>query len=233
VADGATTITATDPSSPISGTAALTVTPALPVPSELVAITVAPAVGALAPGATQQFTATGIYSDSSSQDLTDDVAWSSSVPGTATVSNDTGSQGLATAVADGATTITATDPSSTISGTAALTVTPVAPPPVSPAPAPAQLITNPKSGKRKAAITASGDHFTPGDVVTVTYLSGLRARKRASTVLCSTTVASDGTFSCGGSIPRMSRSGKKGQHTIVALDPQGDKSTSTFTLVRR
>jgi len=234
VAEGAATITASYPSALISGTAALTVTPlSSPIPATLVAVTVSPAVSSVAAGATQQFTATGIYSDSSTQNLTDVVTWSSSVAGTATISNASGSQGLATAVADGATTITATDPSTPISGTAALTVTPVAPPPMSPAASPAQLVTTPKSGKRKAPITASGDHFSPGGVVTVTYLSGLKSRKRASTVLCSTTVAQDGTFSCGGTVPRMARSGKKGQHTIVAVGPDGTKSTSTFTLVRR
>ena len=45
---------------------------------------------------TQQFTATGTYSDLSTANLTDSVTWSSSLTGTATVSNTSGSQGLAT-----------------------------------------------------------------------------------------------------------------------------------------
>ena len=95
VATGATTITAT--SGLISGTAVLTVTPAV-----LVSITVSPATASVAAGDTQQFTATGTYSDLSTADLTDSVTWSSSVTATATVSNTSGSQGLATGVATGA-----------------------------------------------------------------------------------------------------------------------------------
>src|SRR5262249_31727338 len=53
---------------------------------------------------TQQFTATGTYSDSSTQDVTNQVAFASSSPGVATVT----AGGLATAVAPGATTISAT-----------------------------------------------------------------------------------------------------------------------------
>ncbi len=56
---GATTITAT--SGLILGTAVLTVTPAV-----LVSITVAPTTASIAAGDTQQFTATGHYSDLSS-----------------------------------------------------------------------------------------------------------------------------------------------------------------------
>jgi hypothetical protein len=59
-------------------------------------------------GSTKQFAATGTFSDSSTQDLTFDVTWSSS-PGTfATISNDQASKGLATATAIGVETITAT-----------------------------------------------------------------------------------------------------------------------------
>jgi uncharacterized protein YjdB len=119
VADGATTITATDPSSLIQGTAVLTVLPAV-----LVGITVSPTTASVAAGDTQQFTATGVYSDLSTADLTDSVTWSSSLHSAATVSNASGSQGLATGVGPGATTVTATDLSSLIQGTAVLTVTP-------------------------------------------------------------------------------------------------------------
>jgi uncharacterized protein YjdB len=66
--------------------------------------------------ATQQFTATGTYSDSSTADLTSTATWSSSDTSLATIS----SSGLATGVAVGSATITAT--SGSVSGTAALTV---------------------------------------------------------------------------------------------------------------
>ena len=112
---GAVTITATDPSTGIPGTAALTVTPAV-----LVSIAVTPPVASIGDGQSEQFTATGTYSNLSTQNLTNSVTWSSSKAATASIS----STGLATGVATGAVTITATDPSTGIPGTAALTVTP-------------------------------------------------------------------------------------------------------------
>ena len=119
VADGAATITATDPTTSIEGVAAVTVLPAV-----LLAVTVSPLVASIPAGETEQFTATGHYSDGSKQDLTDSVTWASSSSGTATVSNAAGSQGEVTAVADGAATITATDPTTSIEGVAAVTVLP-------------------------------------------------------------------------------------------------------------
>ena len=156
VANGVVTITATDPSTGIPGTAALTVTPAV-----LVAITVTPPVGTIAVGRTEQFTATGLYSNLSTQNLTDSVTWSSSNTSTATVS----AKGLATGVADGLATITATDPSTGIPGTAVLTV----------GLSVTALTMNPSSGPKKTPVDFSGVGFTPGDVVTVTYMSGKEA----------------------------------------------------------
>src|SRR5438034_892348 len=101
VAVGTTTITAT--LGGVSGSTTLTVTAAI-----LSTITVTPTTPSIANGTTRQFTATGTYSDSTTQDLTTQVAWSSSSPGVATISNAGGSQGLATSVAAGTTTITAT-----------------------------------------------------------------------------------------------------------------------------
>ncbi len=115
VAVGSTTITAA--SGTISGSTTLTVTSA-----SLMSIQVAPTNPRIAIGTTRQFTATGIFSDTTSQDITASVAWSSSSTTVATVSNTAGSKGLATAVAAGPTTITAT--SGTISGSTTLTVTP-------------------------------------------------------------------------------------------------------------
>ncbi len=207
-------------------------TPLPPLPATLVSIAVAPPAANVAVGAGEQFTATGLYSDLSTQNLTDAVVWSSSSSSTATISNTPGSQGLATGVADGAATITATDAASPLPGTAVLTVTPLTLP-VSPAPPVPQLALTPASGKRKVPVLARGSGFTPGNAITITYLSGLKAHKRASTVLCRTVAASNGTFSCHGTIPRPRRSGKKGNHTIEATDTSGGMSTSNFTLVRR
>ena len=100
----------------ISGTTTLNVTN-----SALVSIAVTPANPSITMGTTKQFTATGIYGDNSTQDLSDQVTWSSSTGAVATISNAAGSKGLATSVAAGSTTITATV--GTVSGTKTLTVT--------------------------------------------------------------------------------------------------------------
>jgi uncharacterized protein YjdB len=72
----------------------------------LQSITVTPANGNLAIAGTQQYVATGNYSDGP-QTLTTQVTWASSNAGVATISNAGGSKGLATGVANGTTTITA------------------------------------------------------------------------------------------------------------------------------
>ena len=53
----------------------------------LVSIEVTPADPSIANGLTQQFTATGLYTDNSTQDLTTEVTWASSDQAVATVSN--------------------------------------------------------------------------------------------------------------------------------------------------
>ena len=88
----------------------------------LSSISVTPAPPAnLAVGATQQFTATGIFTDGSTEDITSEVTWISDTPATATISQN----GLATGVAVGTTNITAYIPG-TLSSPAVL-VTVVAP----------------------------------------------------------------------------------------------------------
>ena len=86
----------------------------------LISISVTPASVSIAPGTTQQFIATGTYSDNSTQNLTGSATWVSSNTAVATVSSISPTRGLAQAVAAGAATITAT--SGTVSGTATLTV---------------------------------------------------------------------------------------------------------------
>jgi uncharacterized protein YjdB len=111
---GSSTITAT--SGAVSGSTTLTVTAAT-----LVSIDVTPASPGIAKGTTQQFTATGVYTDASTQDLTTAVTWSSSDTAVATISNAAGSEGLATGADVGSSTITAT--SGAVSGSTTLTVT--------------------------------------------------------------------------------------------------------------
>src|ERR1019366_8569500 len=110
VAVGTSTISAT--SGAISGSTLLTVTPA---PLQSIAVT--PANPSIAKGATQQFTATGTYSDSSTQNLTASVTWASGTTTVATIA----AGGLASGVAVGTSTISAT--SGAISGSTVLTVT--------------------------------------------------------------------------------------------------------------
>ena len=82
----------------------------------LTSIAVTPANNSVVLGGTQQYIATGIYSDSSTQNLTSTVTWTSSIPAAATIN----AAGLATGIAAGSTTIKAT--SGAISGSATLTV---------------------------------------------------------------------------------------------------------------
>src|SRR3989441_66197 len=84
----------------------------------LKSIAVTPANKTLKPADTQQYTATGTFTDGSTQDLTGSVTWASSDTTVATI---TTTGGLATAVANGTTTISATDPVTTISGSTTLT----------------------------------------------------------------------------------------------------------------
>ena len=55
-------------------------------PPTLTSIAVTPANGTLTIGGTQQFTATGTYSDSSTLDVSNQVTWASSTPASATIS---------------------------------------------------------------------------------------------------------------------------------------------------
>ncbi len=78
---------------------------------------VAPAAPAIPLGGTQQFTATGSYSDGSTQNLTTTATWSSSNTAVATIA----AGGLATSAGAGSATISAA--SGTVTGSTTLTVT--------------------------------------------------------------------------------------------------------------
>jgi trimeric autotransporter adhesin len=82
----------------------------------LSSISVTPQSQTLVAGTQQQYTATATYSDGSFGDVTTSVTWASNNTGVATIST----SGLATAVATGTTTISAT--LGTVNGTATLTV---------------------------------------------------------------------------------------------------------------
>jgi trimeric autotransporter adhesin len=109
VASGTATITALFAG--VAGQASLTVTDA-----KLTSITVTPGSATIALDGSQQFIATGNFSDGSTEDLTAQVTWESSAVSVATVSAD----GFASTAGAGKTTITAT--MNNVSGTASLTV---------------------------------------------------------------------------------------------------------------
>src|SRR5580700_4061198 len=127
VAPGSNTITAT--LSGVSGTAILTVQP-----QSLTVIAITPNPASLIVGATQQFTATGTYNDGSTANVTSLASWTSSTPSVATIN----STGLATGVASGSTTITASlggvsaATAVTVAGVSSISVAPASPSPGSP-----------------------------------------------------------------------------------------------------
>jgi len=96
----------------MTATASLTVNPAV-----LTNIVVTPVTTVVGVNGNAQFTATGVFSDNSTQDLSSQVIWTSSNGAFATID----ATGLATGVSTGTLTITAT--SGTISGSATLNVT--------------------------------------------------------------------------------------------------------------
>jgi uncharacterized protein YjdB len=98
----------------LTGTATINYTVTAPV---LQSIAVTPANPSIAAGTTKQFTATGTYSDNSTQNLTNQVTWASSNTAAATVDN----TGLATGTATGTASISATLGAQT--GSTTLTVT--------------------------------------------------------------------------------------------------------------
>jgi uncharacterized protein YjdB len=110
IAPGQTTITVAYGS--MTASASLTVTSAT-----LTALVVTPATTVVGINGSVQYTATGVFSDNSTEDLTSQAAWSSSVANYALINN----TGLATGVATGTTTISATYGG--VSGSATLNVT--------------------------------------------------------------------------------------------------------------
>lgn len=91
LAVGTSTISATDPTTLIAGQTNITVTPNL-----LTRIKIYPAGTNIFSGSSIQFSAEGIYSNGTTQNLTNQVTWLSSDPANFTISNAPGSQGRGT-----------------------------------------------------------------------------------------------------------------------------------------
>ena len=116
VASGSTAITAS--LNGVSGNSMLNVTA---VPKTVTSVAVSPASVSVSVGATQQFTATATYSDSSTGNVSSTASWTTANTAVATVN----STGLATAVAVGSTALTAS--LSGVSGSATLSVVAITP----------------------------------------------------------------------------------------------------------
>ncbi|MNF86256.1 Bacterial Ig-like domain (group 2) [compost metagenome] len=118
VAVGSTTITAsgTTNGTPFSASAELTVTSAL-----ITSIQVSPSSTIVPIGQTVQLTAMATLSNGNTADMTSFITWTTDNPTVATVD----SNGLATGVVAGSTTIRATDPTTSITDAVALDVAPL------------------------------------------------------------------------------------------------------------
>jgi hypothetical protein len=109
LSQGTTTVSATSGS--ITGSTGLTVGP-----PALVSIALTPSSPTVAVGSTQQFTATGTFTDGSTQNISTTVNWSSAAPQVSTIN----SSGLATTLATGITNIGAS--SGSVSSSTVLSV---------------------------------------------------------------------------------------------------------------
>jgi trimeric autotransporter adhesin len=117
VGQGSAIITATQAG--ISGSTTVIVTPAV-----LKSIQITPPNPSLAKGTTEQLTATGIFTDGTTEDLTLSASWTSSDRDVAKVTSIGMHRGFVAALAVGSATITATQEG--ISGSTTVTVTPAA-----------------------------------------------------------------------------------------------------------
>ncbi len=156
-AQGTTTITAS--AAGVSGSATLTVTA-----PTLVSITLSPQGATIPLGATQQFTATGVYTDGSTQNLTGTATWSSS----ATVVVAINSSGLAAGLFQGTATIQAN--SGSVSASTTLSI--AAPALVSIAVNPATATVALGSSQQFQAIGTYSDGSTQNVTTLLTWSSG-------------------------------------------------------------
>ena len=119
LADGSLIVTATDEG--VSGSVTLTVTGSRP---PIASISVNPLNASIIVGKTQQYKATATYINSTTQDITESANWTSVDPSTVAIQSSSGAKpGMATAIATGSVTITAS--ADGVSGNVTLTVTDV------------------------------------------------------------------------------------------------------------
>jgi hypothetical protein len=150
-AAGSTSVTAS--LSGMTGTASLDVETGT-VSKTLKSIAVTPVSVSVAPGASQQFTATGTYSDGSTANISTSATWIAASPSIATIN----SSGLATGVAGGSTTVSASL-SGISSNAAAVSVVALASISVTPT-----LESIPVGGQEQFTATATYSNGTQGNV---------------------------------------------------------------------
>jgi phospholipase C len=141
--------------------------------SGLTSITVTPADPSVTIGTNQQFTATGTFSNGHTSNVTQSVTWNSSTRTVATVSNATGTRGLASALVVGTTTIHAV--ADGITGSTILTVIATLTPPTGliaiPGNSQVALSWNAANGATSYAVyrsTVSGGPYSLINSITVT-----------------------------------------------------------------
>ena len=194
VAGGNSTLSATSGS--ITGTTSVTVTSAT-----LVSLAIVPLNSSMPVGATKQFTATGTFSDNSTQDVTQLVLWKSSNAAVASIS----ATGLASSFVVGTTTIQAQLGSQTQSTTLTVSVVDLVSIAITPA--------NPTIAKRTSIkLTATGT-YSDGSTSVLTAVSWKSSKPQFAMARGSGII----------------RAKKAGQATITAT-AFGVKGTTTLTV---
>ncbi len=199
-----------------------------PVPAvTLVSIAITPGNFSIPLGSTEQFAATGTYSDGSTQTLTSSVAWSSSATSVATIA----AGGKATSVSAGATTITAT--SGSIVGITTLTVNPPALETIAVTPATSSIAagstdqftaTGTYSNNSTQNITTSVTWSSSNTSVATVNSSGVATGVAAGTT---TITATSGSASPGSYVLTVTSSGG-GTNNVLAVTVNGSQCNSSI-----
>ncbi len=95
---------------------------------------------------------------------------------------------------------------------------------------PPSIVLTPGTGLPHTSIKISGANFAGGEVVTVSYVTRLRAPKPVKVKICSATTNASGAFICKGMIPAKATAGILGGHRIVATGSTGDHGSALFHL---
>jgi len=206
VGKGTANVTAT--LSGIKATASVSV-----ITATLLSITVSPSTASVRVGKTYPFTAKGTFDNGTEMDITSSVTWTSSNTSVATISNASGSIGVATGVASSSTAVTITATLSTISGTASLTVNEAQIVSISIQPATTQTIT--AGSTQSYTVNAVYENGTTSTIQTgVTWTSS------------NTAVATIAASAAGGGFPG---GGTTGGATATGVAAGNTKITASYT----